>query len=54
MRIWVTGDTGTADANAAAVRDAYLTFTGAVSNVQLAEFRESRAREFGGAAGGNP
>ena len=32
----------------------YLTFTGAVSNVQLAEFRESRAREFGGAAGGNP
>ncbi len=32
----------------------YVTFTGAVSNVQLAEFRESRSREFGGAAGGNP
>ncbi len=32
----------------------YVTFTGAVSNVQLAEFRESRAREFRGAAGGNP
>ena len=33
----------------------YLTFTGAASNVQLAEFRESRAREFSGTAGGgNP
>ena len=32
----------------------YVTFTGAVSNVQLAEFRESRARELRGAAGGNP
>ena len=30
----------------------YVTFTGAASNVQLAGFRESRAREFGGAAGG--
>ncbi|NND54561.1 MAG: fibronectin type III domain-containing protein, partial [Gammaproteobacteria bacterium] len=28
-RIWVIGDSGTADANAAAVRDAYKTFTGA-------------------------
>ena len=27
-RIWVTGDAGTADANAVAVRDAYQTFTG--------------------------
>jgi Calcineurin-like phosphoesterase/Purple acid Phosphatase, N-terminal domain/FG-GAP-like repeat len=27
-RIWVIGDSGTADANAAAVRDAYLNFTG--------------------------
>lgn len=27
-RIWVLGDSGTADANAAAVRDAYLSFTG--------------------------
>jgi len=27
-RIWVIGDSGTADANAAAVRDAYFTFTG--------------------------
>ena len=27
-RIWVVGDSGTADANAAAVRDAYLNFTG--------------------------
>ncbi len=30
----------------------YVTFTGAASNVQLAGFRETRAREFGGAAGG--
>ena len=28
-RIWVIGDSGTADANAVAVRDAYLNFTGA-------------------------
>ncbi|MEO5895365.1 MAG: metallophosphoesterase [Vicinamibacterales bacterium] len=28
-RIWVLGDSGTANANAAAVRDAYLNFTGA-------------------------
>ena len=28
-RIWVIGDSGTADANAAAVRDAYASFTGA-------------------------
>ncbi len=27
-RVWVVGDSGTADANAAAVRDAYQTFTG--------------------------
>ncbi len=27
-RVWVLGDSGTADANAAAVRDRYLTFTG--------------------------
>jgi hypothetical protein len=27
-RVWVLGDSGTADANAAAVRDAYLSFTG--------------------------
>jgi hypothetical protein len=29
MRIWVIGDSGTANANAAAVRDAFLGFTGA-------------------------
>lgn len=28
-RVWVIGDSGTADANAAAVRDSYKTFTGA-------------------------
>jgi hypothetical protein len=28
IRAWVLGDSGTADANAAAVRDAYLSFTG--------------------------
>jgi len=28
LRIWVAGDTGTADANARAVRDAYATYTG--------------------------
>ena len=28
VRIWVLGDSGTADANAAAVRDAYYSFTG--------------------------
>ena len=27
-RIWVTGDAGTADANAVAVRDAYQAYTG--------------------------
>ncbi len=29
LRIWVIGDSGTADANARAVRDAYLSYTGA-------------------------
>ncbi len=36
----------------AAIDRRYVTFTGAASNVQLAGFRESRAREFGGTAGG--
>ena len=29
MRVWITGDSGTGDVNAEAVRDAYLGFTGA-------------------------